>query len=821
VLTLAVLTTVAVLAVSNWRVTHEKDEKEKALGKALKENDRADQNLARARKAVKDSLTKIAKNRLLKEADFSELRRDLLESAVPFYVDFVKQKRDDPSLEAERGRACVELANLRQELEEAEQALADYAEGCGIWERLVADFPKNPVYRHELGNSCRVRGNLYRQLGQSARAEASCRQGLKLMEGLLAEYPAFPPYRQDLAGACNNLGLLLQGLGRLDDARLLLQKAVDLLERLAVDVPHTAEYRGNLAQSHINLAGLFQLLGRHTKALESLKRTEDISRELCDESPTKAEYREGWAAALNNKAMVFCELNRHKEGVAAHEQALRIQKKLADNFASVPTYRHDEAAFHVNLAALLSDLGHDKEALKHADDAVDILNRLLVSSSGFPKHRHLLALAHNNRGRALHGLRQYDQAREPFEKARDLLEKLVADVPGLVDSRRDLALTYNNLGELLNRLRRHDEAVAVLEKGLPLREKLVRDFPAVPSYAADLATLHLNMGIGRSARGEGEAALDWFKKGLTQVAPLLAREPRLGYARQVASRCHFARGNTLAALGRHAQALKDYDQALVFDDGQLRAMIQRNRAETLARVDGRVPPAPPPGGKVLTGALTKEDPTDTFPMTRNSHHKVHAVPFEAGQPYLIDLKGEFDTFLRIEDSQKKTVLFNDDVRPDDLNSRLVFIPPEKATYRLVVASYKAGDTGSYTLSIRKAVKVGKPTVVEDKLLDTDSKKEGYFFKTYKLPLTGGSPYTIELESRAFNTLLVLLDGAGKQGLAQNDGIAPGNKRLSRIDFTPGVDATFTVVATTSGQAETGAYRLTVQRYEAEAEAKQP
>jgi hypothetical protein len=224
-------------------------------------------------------------------------------------------------------------------------------------------------------------------------------------------------------------------------------------------------------------------------------------------------------------------------------------------------------------------------------------------------------------------------------------------------------------------------------------------------------------------------------------------------------------------------------------------------------------------GKVLQGILTRDDPIETFPLTQKSHHKVHAVPFEAGQPYLIDLQGKFDTFLRIEDSQKKPLLFNDDVRPEDLNSRLVFIPPQKGIYRLVVTSYRAGDTGPYTLNIRKAAKVGKPTLFEDKLQDTDRKNQGKFFKMHELSLSGGSPYTITLESPAFDTFLVLLDGTRKQVLAHNDDVAPGNKQRSRIDFTPGVDAPFRIVVTSFGQGETGAYRLTVQRYEAAKEKK--
>src|SRR5262249_36233260 len=93
-----------------------------------------------------------------------------------------------------------------------------------------------------------------------------------------------------------------------------------------------------------------------------------------------------------------------------------------------------------------------------------------------------------------------------------------------------------------------------------------------------------------------------------------------------------------------------------------------------------------------------------------------------------------------------------------------------------------------------------------------------FFKMHKVELVGGSPYTIELESRAFDTILVLLDGAGKQ-LADNDDIVPGNTQMSRIDFTPRVDATFIIVVTTFDPGETGTYRLTVQRYEAEKEKK--
>ncbi|MGH7176330.1 MAG: serine/threonine protein kinase, partial [Tepidisphaeraceae bacterium] len=75
---IAVLLAVAGLVVNNRLVTREKNQKEAALARALEEKQRADQNLARARKAVNDYLTHAANNPLLKEADFHELRRNLL-----------------------------------------------------------------------------------------------------------------------------------------------------------------------------------------------------------------------------------------------------------------------------------------------------------------------------------------------------------------------------------------------------------------------------------------------------------------------------------------------------------------------------------------------------------------------------------------------------------------------------------------------------------------------------------------------------------------------------------------------------------------------
>src|SRR6185295_12215717 len=110
---LAVLFTVVGLAVTNRLVTREKEKKEAALAQAVQEKERADQNLSRARQAVKEYLLRISESPLLQSGDFQALRQELLETALPFYEEFVRQDQGDPDLELERGLAHDDLGFLR------------------------------------------------------------------------------------------------------------------------------------------------------------------------------------------------------------------------------------------------------------------------------------------------------------------------------------------------------------------------------------------------------------------------------------------------------------------------------------------------------------------------------------------------------------------------------------------------------------------------------------------------------------------------------------------------------------------------------------
>lgn len=109
-------------------------------------------------------------------------------------------------------------------------------------------------------------------------------------------------------------------------------------------------------------------------------------------------------------------------------------------------------------------------------------------------------------------------------------------------------------------------------------------------------------------------------------------------------------------------------------------------------------------GLTIDGKLTADDPKDT--VQKNSYQKVHRIQFEQGITYVIDLVSlKFDAFLRLEDSAKKH-LASDDDSGGFPHARLVFAPKKSGQYRIIVTSFKPGETGDYKLII------GQPSAIE-------------------------------------------------------------------------------------------------------------
>jgi len=107
-------------------------------------------------------------------------------------------------------------------------------------------------------------------------------------------------------------------------------------------------------------------------------------------------------------------------------------------------------------------------------------------------------------------------------------------------------------------------------------------------------------------------------------------------------------------------------------------------------------------GLKIDSKLAGDDPKDT--VRKDSHAKVFQVKLAAGKTYTIRLNSAdtktLDPYLRVEDSDKKQLAYNDDDPDGGLNSRLDFKCDKDGTYRIIATSFGGNQTGDFTLLIK-------------------------------------------------------------------------------------------------------------------------
>jgi serine/threonine-protein kinase len=473
---------------------------------AQRQSQRADRNLARARQAVDDYCTSVAEDRRLKQQDQHELRKKLLETAVPFYEEFVAQKGDDPALRADQGLALLRLARLRSELGDKKRAASDFGQAANLFAALVASQPNESTYLRELSDANRGRGVALAELGQWTEAEKALRQALQMGEQLASRFPGAANYRQDLAKCQNNLGDLLSDLGRRKDAEQAYGRAIEIRQRLAADFPAVSEYRAQLGASYNNLGILLSDLGRQTEADKAYRKSVELRERLVTDHPDVPEHRRDLAGSYDNLGLLLADLGSRVDAEKAYRRALELQQRLVERYPSVPQYRLDLARTHNNLGIVSSDLDRPSESQK------------------------------------------------AYEKSIDLYDRLTAEFPAIPEYRQELARTHNNLGNLAREYGRLAEAKVSYEKALAIYARLLTDSPKIPGYALEWA-----MDSGDYAHllrddGHGYQALQWYDKALARLKILLDEDPRLQLGQEFQREFIAGKALTLSRSGRFAEA---------------------------------------------------------------------------------------------------------------------------------------------------------------------------------------------------------------------------------------------------------------------------
>jgi serine/threonine protein kinase len=464
---------------------------------------RADINLAAARKAVDDFYVKITENPKLRSADFNALRKQLVASAVPFYEEFVKQEQDDPELEYDRAKVFGRLGMIHQEMGEIKEAMASYEQAQAIFRRLAESYPDTRKYRWNFARSHHSVGTLFLEMRRPDEAAKVIRPGVERQKALAKEFPAEAVFLSDLVNGCNNLAYALYESGQTKEGEQVLRDAFRYSRELVAKFPAVAEYRQGLSSCLHNLANILGQDGRQGEAADLYREGVKLLRSLADESPGNPEYRQELARGQHNLGELLRVIGRPKDSEPCCREALKLFGQLAEKFPSVPRYRYELAMNHLDLGRTLAALKRTREAEPEYREAVTIYRPLVKAYPAAPEYQSELAETLEELARLRRDAGELSEAGKLLQEALSYQQTAAKARPRNPNYAKLVSEHYQNLGDVLVRSKDHTAASAVVDKLVGVRPKNPADAYACAAVLARCARLaEQDRTIGEDKRGE-------------------------------------------------------------------------------------------------------------------------------------------------------------------------------------------------------------------------------------------------------------------------------------------------------------------------------
>ncbi len=415
---------------------------------------KAEQYFRQARGAVDHFGMRLA-DRLVEIPGTEPVRRDLLESALAYYGQFMDEARDDP--------------DLRRDL-----ALAHFKSG------VIAS-----------------------KLGASDDAIQQYNRAIVTLEELTATESPPSEQRAQLAVTHNNLALLLAARGDASGAREHYERAIGIQRRLVREHASEPSYAGHLAESQANLGMLLDQIGEAGNAERSLRASVDILRPLAESAHGNSKYARDLAIACNNLSYVL----RKRDADAAlqiAEEAVAILERLAKLQPDEGTFEDELALCYNNLAALETGRNRFLESSRWHVKAIALQEQLVRKAPSVVRHRSDLAVSLNNLGVVYCHLEQPKSADTAFARAQQLFTTLAGDYPDELAYRSSFAALLNNQALALAKAGRRDEALHIYPAAIESQRAAWEQAPNSQVLCDVLSKMYYN--YGESLRAAGQVA---------------------------------------------------------------------------------------------------------------------------------------------------------------------------------------------------------------------------------------------------------------------------------------------------------------------------
>jgi hypothetical protein len=317
---------------------------------AYKEGNRAKQNLSFAKRAVDESLSSAGTMQGREAPDSPEMeqfRKELLDKAKAFYLNFTKQAGKNESIASEAALGHSRLGDINRLLDLHEDAIEEYRQAINQFETLARVHPGNPYYRQKLAYAHHWTAETLRLWLEKeqkpshytpADAENEYDTALSLQQELHHEIPANRDYQQELARTYYNRGILRYDRKAYDLTEGDFRQGIALLQPLAASKTQSPDQETrsqpkpsqDLARVYNNLGNLLASKEkRYPEARKLIEQSISIHESLLKQDPTYLEYKQELVRFYYSLAAVL--FNDHQLELAreANHKALDLLQELA------------------------------------------------------------------------------------------------------------------------------------------------------------------------------------------------------------------------------------------------------------------------------------------------------------------------------------------------------------------------------------------------------------------------------------------------------------------------------------------------------------
>jgi serine/threonine protein kinase/tetratricopeptide (TPR) repeat protein len=353
---------------------------------------RAEANFKKARQAVDEYFTKVSESKLLNVPGLQPLRKDLLDSALRYYKDFVGQHADDPALRAALGAASYRVAVITSMVGTADEARPAMEQARAVYLALTREHPSVVKYWVDLAICDNDLGRHYHAVNDRALASRYHREALKIRERLAREHPDEGRFQDELCRSYANLALIALDEGRTAESLRLTEQGVALLERTVqgADPATKLELPTDLGTAYnsvgvvrIALAGHYERMGyllrrsgRAGDALGSYRKALEIVESLLAADPENLIYQGAYASTGVTVCAMLDFMGRADESRTTARKVQPVVERLIARNPSVSGYKNALARLLDLQGTQAYQAGRAGEAVPRLKEALALYERL-------------------------------------------------------------------------------------------------------------------------------------------------------------------------------------------------------------------------------------------------------------------------------------------------------------------------------------------------------------------------------------------------------------------------------------------------------------